>query len=213
MNALCLEDVERTFQLLRQTKARLDVRGFFPATSGNLSARIGPFSPDRFAFAVTTGGRDKSDMSPEDFLIVDQNGRPVGETRLKPSAETLIHCEIYRLTGCGAVVHAHTVFNNLASKLYREQGGVPIEGCDMLKAFGIWETGAPVELPILPNDGDAVRVARSIKSGITRKVPGFLLHNHGIFVWGDDLQAARRHLEAFEFLLELRCRLDGARRS
>ena len=31
---------------------------------------------------------------------------------------------------------------------------------------------------------------------------GFLIHRHGLYTWGDDLETARRHVETIEFLLE-----------
>ena len=30
--------------------------------------------------------------------------------------------------------------------------------------------------------------------------PGFLVRGHGLYAWGKDLTAARRHIEGFEFL-------------
>ena len=35
---------------------------------------------------------------------------------------------------------------------------------------------------------------------------GYLIDGHGIYAWGRDMAEARRHLEAFEFLLG--CELD-----
>jgi Ribulose-5-phosphate 4-epimerase and related epimerases and aldolases len=42
-------------------------------------------------------------------------------------------------------------------------------------------------------------------------VPGVLIRNHGIYAWGESPLAAKRHLEAFEFLFQyclalLQCR-------
>jgi len=32
---------------------------------------------------------------------------------------------------------------------------------------------------------------------------GFLLRGHGLYTWGEDVAQARRHVEIFEFLLEV----------
>ena len=32
---------------------------------------------------------------------------------------------------------------------------------------------------------------------------GFLIRNHGLYTWGKDVDAARRHVEIFEFLFEV----------
>src|SRR5690554_695228 len=88
---------------LREIKTTLAARGWFPATSGNLSIRTSDIHDGAFEFAITASGKDKSVNTEEDFLVVNQQGVPTEQTKLKPSAETLIHCEIYRLTGCGAI--------------------------------------------------------------------------------------------------------------
>ena len=35
---------------------------------------------------------------------------------------------------------------------------------------------------------------------------GYLIDGHGLYAWGRDMAEARRHIEAFEFLLA--CELD-----
>ncbi len=132
-DAIRLEEKQQAFAELREVKTIFAERGWFPGTSGNLSIRTGEFSPDQFAFAITSSGKDKSVHTPSDYLLVDQNGKPMEATGLKPSAETLIHCEIYRATGCGAIFHVHTVFNNLVSELYGEHGSVPVDGVELIK--------------------------------------------------------------------------------
>lgn len=119
--SILLEEKQRAFAELREIKANLAARGWFPATSGNLSVRVGGFDPEQFTFAITSSGRDKSVQTPEDFLLVNEKGVATEATSLKPSAETLIHSEIYRLTGAGAIFHVHTIFNNLISELYWER--------------------------------------------------------------------------------------------
>jgi methylthioribulose-1-phosphate dehydratase len=90
---------QRVIRELSELKSEFAARGWFAGTSGNMSMRIGDFAPVHFHFAITTSGKDKSWSTAEDFLFVDQNGKPCESTWLKPSAETVIHCEIYRLTG------------------------------------------------------------------------------------------------------------------
>ena len=199
---LLLEDKQRAYAELRDIKAGLAAKGWFPATSGNLSIRIGPFTPDDFAFAITASGKDKSVQTPEDFLLVGPQGQALEATALKPSAETLIHCEIYRLTGAGAIFHVHTVFNNLVSELYAEQGRIPVEGVELIKAFNIWEEDARIEVPILPNYAEIPRIAELVEGAIVPRIPGIVLNKHGIYAWGANAFEAKRHLEAFEFLFE-----------
>lgn len=206
-NAIRLEEKQQAFAELREVKTLFAERGWFPGTSGNLSIRTGEFSSDQFAFAITSSGKDKSVNTPSDYLLVDQNGKPIEATGLKPSAETLIHCEIYRATGCGAIFHVHTVFNNLISELYGERGSVPIDGVELIKAFNIWEEEAQIEIPILPNFADIPSIAKLVEGAIVPRIPGILLRKHGIYAWGANAFEAKRHLEAFEFLFEYAYRL------
>lgn len=200
--AIKLEEKQAAFNELKQYKTVLADKGWFPATSGNMSVRIGTAGTDNLSFAVTSSGKDKSVHGPEDYLIVDQNGQPLEPTALKPSAETLIHCEIYKATGCGAVFHVHTVFNNLVSELYAEKGHIPVQGVELIKAFNIWEENARIEIPILPNYADIPQIARLVDQAIVPRIPGIVLRNHGIYAWGANAFEAKRHLEAFEFLFE-----------
>ncbi|MEI7024486.1 methylthioribulose 1-phosphate dehydratase [Paenibacillus sp. y28] len=197
-----LEQIQHAFAELRDIKATLAARNWFPATSGNLSIRVGDFSPEQFAFAITASGKDKSRETPEDFLLVDQQGKPLTETSLKPSAETLIHCEIYRLTGCGAIFHVHTVFNNLATEIFWPEKHIPVQGVELIKGFNIWEEDAEIRIPILPNYAEIPRIAELVEDAIVPRVPGIVLHKHGIYAWGANAFEAKRHLEAFEFLFE-----------
>jgi methylthioribulose-1-phosphate dehydratase len=208
MSELLLEDKQRAFAELRSIKSTLAAKGWFPATSGNLSIRVGGFERDRFAFAITSSGKDKSVETPEDFLLVDQTGARLEPTSLKPSAETLIHCEIYRMTGCGAIFHVHTVFNNIVSELFWERGSIPVQGVELIKAFNIWEDEALIEVPILPNYSDIPKIAELVPGVIDERIPGIMLRKHGIYAWGANAFEAKRHLEAFEYLFEYVYRME-----
>lgn len=212
MSEILLEDKQRVYRELDSVKTDFAARGWFPGTSGNLSMRVGGFEPDRFAFAVTASGKDKAASTPEDFLLVDQTGAPIEATRLKPSAETLIHCEIYRQTGCGAIFHIHSVFNSIVSELFWERRAVPVEGVELIKAFNIWDEEAVIEVPIVSNFADIPRIVPEVNARLDPRIPGILLRKHGIYAWGRDAFEARKHLEAFEFLFEYVYRMQLLRR-
>ncbi|TDL54034.1 methylthioribulose 1-phosphate dehydratase [Paenibacillus dendritiformis] len=199
---LTLEERQRTLAELRSIKEQFAARHWFPGTSGNLSVRAGDIKEGRFQFAITASGKDKSVHTPEDFLFVDQAGQPCEATRLRPSAETLIHCEIYRLTGAGAIFHIHTVFNNIVSELYGDEGYIPVQGVELIKAFNIWEENARIDIPVIPNYTHIPSIVPCITAKLNPAIPGIVLRNHGIYAWGANCFEAKRHLEAFEFLFE-----------
>ncbi|MDR0270662.1 methylthioribulose 1-phosphate dehydratase [Paenibacillus sp.] len=199
---ISLEQKQTVLDELRLIKQQFAAKNWFPGTSGNLSMRVGDFDPEHFYFAITASGKDKSANTPEDFLFVDKGGHAAEMTSLKPSAETLIHCEIYRLTGCGAIFHVHTIFNNLISEWFGDQGAVPAQGIELIKAFNIWEEDAAISIPVLPNFAHIPSIAERVEDVLNPAVPGILLRNHGIYAWGQNAFEAKKHLEAFEFIFE-----------
>nr|WP_316397441.1 methylthioribulose 1-phosphate dehydratase [Metabacillus litoralis] len=200
-----LEAIQQAFKTLQTAKGTLSQRGWFPATSGNMSVRIkcSSLENNQPIIAITSSGKDKSVHTSEDFLLVNLNGDLFYPTNLKPSAETLIHTYIYQLIpNCEAVFHVHTIYNNLISALYGDQGKVIFMKHEMLKAFNIWKEDASITIPIVENHANIPKLAEEIRRVIHPEVPGVLIKNHGIYVWGDSDFATKRHLEAFEFLFE-----------
>ncbi|CAM5782276.1 MULTISPECIES: methylthioribulose 1-phosphate dehydratase [Brevibacillus] len=201
---ITLEQRLDAFRRLDEAKLTFARRDWFPGTSGNLSIKL---SDEPLQFAVTASGKDKTKLSPEDYLVVDGNSQPVEPTALKPSAETLVHAVVYRVIPTAkACFHVHTVWNNLISELYFGQRAFSIQGQELIKGLGIWEENARITVPIVENFADIPTLASAIEKVITPEVPGVLIRNHGIYAWGDSDFAAKRHLEAFEFLFEYHAR-------
>ncbi|MDQ8735400.1 methylthioribulose 1-phosphate dehydratase [Paenibacillus sp. LHD-38] len=205
---IALEDKQRALSELREVKELFALRGWFPGTSGNLSIRVGDFQADDFQFAVTASGKDKTVHTPEDYLFVDQDGKPCEATRLKPSAETLIHCEIYKLTGAGAIFHIHSVFNSVISEYFWDRKSVPVDGVELIKGFNIWDEEAHIDIPIVSNFAHIPSIVPEITERIVKNIPGILLRKHGIYAWGANAFEAKRHLEAFEFIFEYVYRME-----
>ncbi|RAS81578.1 methylthioribulose 1-phosphate dehydratase [Priestia endophytica] len=182
---------------LADIKDELAERDWFFGTSGNLSIRV---TESPTTFLVTASGKDKRKRTNEDFLLVDQNGFPAEKKGLKPSAETVLHTAIYEKTKAGCVLHVHTVDNNVVSELYGDQGKVVFTKQEIIKALGLWEEDAKVEIPIIPNFADLQKLGDVFKKHIKEDTGAVLIRNHGITVWGKTSFEAKRHLEAYEFL-------------
>jgi len=182
---------------LAGVKAELAARDWFLATSGNLSIKV---TDDPLTFLVTASGKDKRKQTDEDFLLVGADGKPEENTHLKPSAETILHIEIYRRTNAGCVLHVHTVDNNIISDVYAQNGEAVFSGQEIIKAFGIWEENAEVRIPIIYNYADIPTLAAEFVKHVDGDTGAVLIHNHGITVWGRTAFEAKKHLEAWEFL-------------
>jgi methylthioribulose-1-phosphate dehydratase len=189
---------------LADVKAELAERDWFFATSGNLSMKV---TDDPLTFLVTASGKDKRKQTDEDFLLVDAFGNPAEETHLKPSAETLLHVEIYNKTNAGCSLHVHTVDNNVISELYGDDGEVVFTGQEIIKAFGLWEEDAVIRIPIIKNHAHIPTLAKEFSKYVQGDAGAVLIRNHGITVWGRDAFEAKKFLEACEFLCSYHVKL------
>ena len=94
-----------------QAGRRMDSRNWVPATAGNISVRL-----DATRLAITRSGGHKGFLDADSVMQVDLAGTPL--TNAKPSAETLLHCQIYRLfPQVGAVLHGHSVASTVLCRI------------------------------------------------------------------------------------------------
>ncbi|PWT87686.1 MAG: methylthioribulose 1-phosphate dehydratase [Acidobacteria bacterium] len=175
-------------------------RGWSLATSSNFSIRI-----DDSSMLITASGKDKSLLSEADIVHTTLSGEVI-EGRGKPSAETLLHGELYRTNPqIGAVIHTHSLYATLLSTRHLNENFIAIEGYEMLKALSGVTTHEHREIiPIFPNNQDMHVLAGRITPYISEhpECHSVLIAAHGLYCWGRDVAEAKRHVEALEFLFE-----------
>ena len=202
-------------------------RGWALGTSGNLSAVI---SRRPLRLAITASAVHKGELRAADILQCTEQGTVVGRKNgrhdvarrqlsgrrspadRRPSAETLLHVEVARLRGAGAVLHTHSVWSTVLSDVHAAEGGLALEGYEMLKGLQGVESHAHREwIPIIQNDQDMPRLARSVNETLAKftDAHAFLLARHGLYTWGETLADAERHVEILEFLFETVGRTAG----
>jgi methylthioribulose-1-phosphate dehydratase len=173
-------------------------RGWVPATAGNFSARL-----DANHMAITVSGRHKGELTEADLMVVDLEGNVISEGK-RPSAETFLHIIMYRRSPeIGAVLHTHSVNATVLSRLAPD--GLVLEDYEVLKALpGIETHETALRVPVFANDQDIRQLAARVDDLMNREpgIAGYLIEGHGLYTWGVDVEAARRHMEAFEFLFE-----------
>ena len=68
-------------------------------------------------------------------------------------------------------------------------------------------------IPIFDNTQDIPSLANEVKAMIESEPDkishGFLIRKHGLYTWGRDVFAARRHIEVYEFRFECEARKLG----
>jgi methylthioribulose-1-phosphate dehydratase len=179
-------------------------RGWVLGTSGNFSVLS---SREPFRACITASGNDKGALvGKTHFLEIDERAeifKGVG----KPSAETEIHLVIYKLKPeIGAILHTHSVWGTILSDVYFENGGISIEGYEMLKGLSGVATHEHREfLPIVENSQNYDELSKTIEQTLIENpaAHGVYLRRHGLYTWGKDVAESKRHIEIYEFLFEV----------
>lgn len=185
-------------QSLTAVAASLYDRGWLPATSGNLSVRI-----DANHALITASGTHKGELFSLELLTVDLDGTPAGPG-VRPSAETLLHCRIYRdHPEARAVLHAHSPAATVLSRACPD--GIFVQGWEIAKALpGVTTHETALVLPVVANDQDVARLAEAAaRATADSPLCGYAIAGHGLYAWGTTLRDAVRHLEGFEALCQL----------
>lgn len=182
----------------------LYARGWSPATSSNYSARL-----TSAEVLLTVSGKHKGELGPDDLLAVDLAGNSLEEGK-KPSAETLLHTQLYQWKPeIGAVLHTHSVNATVLSRLTLSDSLV-FADYELQKAFaGISTHESQVLVPIFDNDQNIARLAARVQPWLDEHPDcvGYLIRGHGLYTWGARMSDALRQVEAFEFLFECELKL------
>jgi methylthioribulose-1-phosphate dehydratase len=205
--------MEQTFREIASSLVAISrsfyARGWVLGTSGNFSAVL---TREPLRLAITASGADKGELNAEQIVVVGREANQTEDSASRPSAEALLHVNVVLQRGAGAVLHTHSVWSTVLSNVHAAAGGIPIEGFEMLKGLEGVNTHEHREwLPIVENSQDMRTLAENV-SKILALYPdahGFLLRQHGLYTWAQDLGKAKRHVEILEFLLETMGRLQS----
>lgn len=174
-------------------------RGWSPATSSNYSVRLNPY-----CCAITVSGKHKGELGLQDVMVVDLDGKPLMDK--KPSAETLLHTQLYRRDpAIGAVLHTHSVRATVLTMEMPLEDTLILRGYELQKAFtGITTHESALQIPVFDNTQDMVELSEQVESRMRAQGAGvaYLIRGHGLYTWAEDLPSCMRHLEALEFLLD-----------
>ncbi len=178
----------------------LDRRGWAPGGGGNYSHRL-----DDGTLAITASGTHKGRIEAADVMRITPDGTPLDPAR--PSDETLLHCQIYRLfPQANAVLHSHGTASLILARARPEALAIRLAGWELLKAFpGITTHDTAVALPVVDNDQDMVRLSARIEPQLLAQPapPAYVIRDHGVYGWGRSMDEAARVVETVEYLLGL----------
>lgn len=194
-------DFSEAAGLLAEVGRGFYTRGWVLGTSGNFSSVL---RRDPLRLAITASGVDKGALTNDDILEIDSAGLVINGTG-RPSAETSLHLTIARVAEANAILHTHSIWSAIVSESHAGDGGVSIEGYEMLKGLEGISTHEHREwLPIVENSQDYTSLARTVEDTLEQHPHshGLLLRRHGLYTWGRSLAEAKRHVEILEFLIE-----------
>ena len=176
----------------------LDAKGWAPATAGNYSMRL-----DDGSFAVTVSGKHKGRLIEADVMRIDAKGGALDGK--KPSAETALHLQIYRLfPHIGAVLHSHSPVSVGLTRALPSASAYELAGHEMLKVIpGTLTHETSVTLPITGNSQDMGLVAAAVEPALLAPgaIPAYLIRSHGLYGWGCDMAEAERIVEGIEWMI------------
>ncbi len=203
--APALSDHAEAISGLIETGRDFHSRGWSLGTSSNYSIVV---ARDPLTLLLTGSGFDKGRLQPEHFVLVGADGQSQHPAVPSPSAETMLHVVLAGVAGAGSILHTHSARGTVLSELFLAQGSLPVTGYEMLKGLaGISTHEASIAIPIFANTQDipalAAQVGARLREAAGPMPPGFLIAGHGLYAWGENLAATRRHIEVFEFLFEV----------
>jgi methylthioribulose-1-phosphate dehydratase len=173
-------------------------KGWSPATSTNYSFR------NKEGIWVTRSGIDKSEIIEDDFILVDSDSKTIGGYEgIKPSAETQIHCDIYKLfPEIKVILHSHGKFPVLVSSVNTEF--VAFDGYEIQKGLNGQVTHEQkVKIPIFENSQEMSFFTNQFSlRKLELENSCFIIKQHGTYAWGENLFEAKRHLETLDYLCE-----------
>lgn len=163
-------------------------KGYLAATDGNVSVRLG----DRIL--ITPSGVSKGHMSPEDLILTNMQGKPLGGTA-KPSTEIAMHiCAYEARPDVMSVVHGHPP-RSIAFTV----AGIPIPG-KMLPEVVVTLGGV---IPTVPyTTPGTYEVPEAIRPFLV-KHDVIMMEWHGAICLGKDAMDAYYKMEKLEHLCEV----------
>ncbi|CAI5725159.1 unnamed protein product [Peronospora destructor] len=185
-------------------------------TGGAMSLRHGE------RIYVTPSGVPKERMQPEDLYVLDPDGNVLSSPKAKNKKKVpkLSDCaplflNVHKICKAAVVLHSHGITCNLAAALCDGKSEFRVSHQEMIKGITRHGYADMLVVPVIDNAPKESALAEPIARIIEAypNTPAVLVRRHGLFVWGDSWEAAKRHAECLHYLFETalemhKCNLD-----
>jgi methylthioribulose 1-phosphate dehydratase/enolase-phosphatase E1 len=180
--------------------------GWVTGTGGSISIR-----KDEKIY-MTPSGVPKERILPEELFVVDGSGNILlspsacsgaSVPKLSDCAPLFLHA--FRKRNAGAVIHSHGISVNIVTSLCEGKNEFMISHQEMIKGIAGYGYHDQLIIPIIENTAWEHELADSLGEAIDRypKSCAVLVRRHGIYVWGSNWQAAKRHAECLHYLFDV----------
>ena len=160
-------------------------KGFILASDGNISVKLG-----NGRILLTPSGLSKGLMSPDELIIVNEEGKKIaGPRHLNPTSELPMHLEAYKQRpDIQAVVHAHPPYAVALSI-----AGISMAECLLPEAI-VFLGSIPTTAYATPSSEENAQVVRDLIG----HHDGLVLQRHGSLTVGNSPMQAFMRLESLE---------------
>ncbi|MBO8436967.1 MAG: L-ribulose-5-phosphate 4-epimerase [Spirochaetes bacterium] len=175
--------LEKLKQDVLKANLLLPKYGLVVFTWGNVSA----YDPDSGLVVIKPSGVDYENMTADDMVVVDLDGKVV-EGKLRPSSDTPTHVYLYsKFPELRGIVHTHSTW---ATSWAQSGLAIPCYGTTHADYF-YGEIPCARSLTAEEVNGEYERntgvvIEEAFRGKDPMAVPGVLCRNHGPFAWGRD---------------------------
>ena len=202
-----MTDETATRELLVELLGEFHRRGWVSGTGGGI---CGP--ADGGGLLLAPSGVHKERVRTDEFFTVDPSDgrilRSPERTDLRPSECNSIFCLAHRTRGAWSVVHSHGLSAVLAGDLAASDGSdhLAIRDLEMLKGLpGVSNTDVHL-VPVIRNTPREPELVGQLEAALAdprfAAAQAVIVRDHGAYIWGSDVLAAKRHTEVYHFLFE-----------
>ncbi|TDH67747.1 hypothetical protein CCR75_005310 [Bremia lactucae] len=161
---------------------------------------------------VTPSGVPKERLQPEDLFALDLDGNILsspdfnsGKKTLKLSDCAPLFLHAHKTCNAAVVLHSHGIMCNLVAAICDGKSEFRISHQEMIKGMTGLTYADTLVVPVIDNalkESDlAEPIARTIEA--YPHTSAVLVRRHGLFVWGDSWESAKRHAECLHYLFKV----------
>ena len=179
--------------------------GWCTGTGGSISIK----DLKRDVVYMAPSGVQKELMQPQDIFVLDPaDGSPLHTPPAKDGVPAkLSECaplfqSAYDLMGAGAVLHSHALEAVMVTLTCGDE--FRITGLEMIKGIKGHAYHDTLVVPVIENTPRECQLTASLQAAMKAypNTYAVLVRRHGIYVWGDDWKAAKRHAECYHYLFK-----------